>query len=393
MPSSKIPFSRWIPYLIFGFVVLLAIALILPAIEMQREKARRSTDKNNLKQLGLALHNYHDTYQTLPPGGVFGEDNTDYLGWYTSALPYIDSAPLYHWFDLDYPWTDPLNTYFYNLEMSVALNPKIPQKFTIEGKGLIHYSANVRLFHRNSSVSFDDIDGTTQTWMMINTFADWREWGSPSNWHDLDWPLEGSQGPLGWWGGGVHALFADGHVEMIAPDVNQSVLESYRSGAPEVPKADQKTIPHKTTYRERPFKRNDSGRLLPEEEDGPSILTFGDRNGRLAAFVSGILSNAISNRGFNHNDLRHLLSKDADVRVLRVGLILDDEVANILLSTTRLECLDVDLIDLSDEGIADFKKLKSLIILKGMVRPEMFEKLHEELPDLELRLKKTSELD
>jgi prepilin-type N-terminal cleavage/methylation domain-containing protein/prepilin-type processing-associated H-X9-DG protein len=82
-------------------IIAVLIALLLPAVQQAREAARRTQCKNNLKQIGLALHNYEGTFGRLPPGnfGGMGTCNDDGLAWPFSILPYLDQAPLYNQID------------------------------------------------------------------------------------------------------------------------------------------------------------------------------------------------------------------------------------------------------------------------------------------------------
>ncbi len=83
-------------------IIAILIALLLPAVQQAREAARRTQCKNNLKQIGLALHNYHDVYQALPSGSIvlLNAAGTAYNGhgwtWHASLLPFIDQAPMYN---------------------------------------------------------------------------------------------------------------------------------------------------------------------------------------------------------------------------------------------------------------------------------------------------------
>jgi type II secretory pathway pseudopilin PulG len=79
-------------------VLVILLALFLPAIVNTRPKSRRSACKNNLKQLGLALHNYHDSANTIPPGWIGPNANGTFMGWgwQTMLLPGLDQQPLYN---------------------------------------------------------------------------------------------------------------------------------------------------------------------------------------------------------------------------------------------------------------------------------------------------------
>lgn len=78
-------------------IIAVLIALLLPAVQQARESARRSQCKNNLKQLGLAFHNYHDVYNTLPLGWFqnFCNNGSGHWSWAARLLPYMDQAARY----------------------------------------------------------------------------------------------------------------------------------------------------------------------------------------------------------------------------------------------------------------------------------------------------------
>jgi len=98
-------------------IIAILIALLLPAVQQAREAARRTQCKNNIKQISLALHNYHDTANQFPIGsncadGVTGVANscgTNFrhanwgTTWAISLLPYIDQAPLFNQWDSRFP--------------------------------------------------------------------------------------------------------------------------------------------------------------------------------------------------------------------------------------------------------------------------------------------------
>jgi len=83
-------------------IIAILIALLLPAVQQAREAARRSQCQNNMKQIGLAMHNYHDTHGVFPPGYsvsyTSGSPNltNESWGWPAFLLPFLDQSPLYN---------------------------------------------------------------------------------------------------------------------------------------------------------------------------------------------------------------------------------------------------------------------------------------------------------
>ena len=94
-------------------IIAVLIALLLPAVQQAREAARRSQCKNNLKQLGLALHNYHDTSSIFPisyqSNGGWNETTSKSVSWLYGILPYIDQAPLFNSADTKQVWSATIN--------------------------------------------------------------------------------------------------------------------------------------------------------------------------------------------------------------------------------------------------------------------------------------------
>src|SRR5262249_28339082 len=103
MARRKLLGFTLIELLVVIAIIAVLIALLLPAVQQAREAARRSQCKNNLKQYGLALHNYHDIYGQFAPGGDTQWWNSSFVGWQARILPQIDQAPIYNQLNFSLP--------------------------------------------------------------------------------------------------------------------------------------------------------------------------------------------------------------------------------------------------------------------------------------------------
>ena len=107
-------------------IIGVLIALLLPAVQKVREAANRSTCQNNLKQLGLALQNYHNDQNCFPPGHTTGAGAPNH-GWIVRILPYIELDNLHKLYHFEVNWDDPLND-----STNPAINPNQLNQYRIK---------------------------------------------------------------------------------------------------------------------------------------------------------------------------------------------------------------------------------------------------------------------
>lgn len=127
-------------------IIGILVALLLPAIQAAREAARRSQCGNNMKQLGIALHNYHDTHGVFPPGVIANTLNSSMgapnafpgaMSWMPLLLPFMEQAPLYE--EL-LPWMSTRNSMHFpsNIMNSVVPSLMCPSDPAAPKTGVIH---------------------------------------------------------------------------------------------------------------------------------------------------------------------------------------------------------------------------------------------------------------
>ncbi|WP_010583831.1 DUF1559 family PulG-like putative transporter [Schlesneria paludicola] len=211
-------------------VVILATLLIgsvlFPYLQKVREAARRMQTRNNLKQIGLALHNYHDTCGCLPPGGVFSSDREAFHGWMSSILPFLDSSPWYNSIDFNKPWDSSLNAGLF-LKHHRTYENLGDERLPADGRDFApaHFAANAHLMSANSCVRFTHIDHLEQVMLAAELAGTFVPWGCPYNWMQLE-NLDSHPATFCHvHGAGSHFLFADGHVEFVHRDISPDILK------------------------------------------------------------------------------------------------------------------------------------------------------------------------
>lgn len=129
-PRRRLAFTL-IELLVVIAIIAVLIALLLPAVQQAREAARRTQCKNNLKQIGLALFNYEETYQQFPMCGLWYGDSAGNVvngtGWGQAILPFLDQGTVYNAFDQSQAiWSGTVNQKLIATPLSVFMCPSVP---------------------------------------------------------------------------------------------------------------------------------------------------------------------------------------------------------------------------------------------------------------------------
>jgi hypothetical protein len=197
--------------------------MLYPAVGRVREAAARTQSANNLKQIALAMHNYHATYGSLPPAAIYSPTGKPLLSWRVAILPFIEQNNLYRLFKLDEPWDSPNNKPLLGYVVRTYQFPKdigLPPDHTIyrvfEGPGTA-FEGRRRLTLREFT------DGTSNTVLVVE--ADQGvPWTKPDELpFDPNQPVAPIQGHFA---GGFQAALADGSIKLITKNTSERTLRS-----------------------------------------------------------------------------------------------------------------------------------------------------------------------
>lgn len=218
--KSRVTFLRVL--LGLAIVFILAALLIPPVTRGGGEVRRRTQCKNNLKQIALALHNYADNYDALPPAYTVDADGRPLHSWRTLILPFVEQQDLYKRIDLAKPWDDPANAEALKTVPHVYRCPSatLPPGFT-SYLGIVGANA---CFHPTAPRAFSEItDGTSETLMVIEVAQEHAvHWMAPQDASEEMVLNFGHDGKLAHTGG-TQAAFADGHVQFLYENLDTEI--------------------------------------------------------------------------------------------------------------------------------------------------------------------------
>ena len=200
-------------------------SFLAPAVGKLREAAARAKAQNNLKQIGLAMHNYHDTNNGFPPAAIVDKKGKPMLSWRVMILPYIEQDALYREFKLDEPWDSDHNKKLIEKMPAVYQVPNAVTK-----PGHTHYRSfvgNGAVLDLINQTQIQGItDGSSNTWLVAET-EEGVPWTKPD---DVEFDPKKDLPAMGkFFQGGFNVVYCDGSVR-------------YYRVVPKQAKADRKSV-------------------------------------------------------------------------------------------------------------------------------------------------------
>ncbi len=203
--------------------------LLLPTHGGSPGAGRRMQCSNHLKQIGLALQNYHDTYGCFPPAYFADASGKPTHSWRVLLLPFMEQKPLYDKYRFDEPWDGPHNRF---LHQEIVTTYACPSRSTRQSKNETSYVAVIgptTLWPGTQSTRLSDVtDGTSNTLMVVEMANSGIHWMEP---RDLDLAtmslaVNSSPGPSI---SSPHpsvamAVFADGHTQAISKNTPVEIV-------------------------------------------------------------------------------------------------------------------------------------------------------------------------
>ena len=374
---------------VVGCVILL-LGVCLPAVQKARNAARKTQSKNNLKQLGLGLHNYHDVYGSFPLGTTQDSDGNPLHGWLTMCYPFVESSPLYSMVFQNRPWDHPINEQLFRPPMPFVVMPDANQSPTVDGFSVTHYMGNPNVFHRVATVSLSDLPGgSTNCWLVGEVSGNYQPWGYQFNWRPISLPFNSGDGAFGRpTGDGVQICLTDGSVTFLTNDVDSKIVTLLADAGP-VSDLEFTRIPNRvlnpglrpegvwqTTEvllleSQEPYGYDLKSYVAIDQQDNVGMISFGfpAKGGRPRLTSEHI---ALLQKRFP--SARRLLAREWSVA---------ESDVEILTGFAQLETLIVGRLELSNDAIFQLRSLRQLMYFAGCATDQQQAAIARILPNVE----------
>ena len=203
------------------------IALLLPAVQAARGAARRSSSLNNMKQLALAVHNYHDVYNALPPAVVTDADGVPLYSGRVLLLPFLEQSHVFDQWDKSQPWDSEANKPLAQMMIPTFRDPADtgPPNQT----SYLFVTGTGTMFEVGQKLDFSKItDGTSNTLMFVEVKNSGTSWAQPG-----DFDADRFQTlPAGNHRAGNNVAFADGSVRSLPANTPIRAAATRNGGEP-----------------------------------------------------------------------------------------------------------------------------------------------------------------
>jgi hypothetical protein len=201
-------------------ITMASAGLLLPAVQKTRNASARIQSSNNLKQIGLAMHDYHDTYRGFPAAAIVDKKRKKLLSWRVAILPFIEQDNLYKQFKLDEPWDSDHNKKLIPIMPKIYADPRQPSSDPTKGETYykVFVGKNAGFDWVQGRVITRVIDGTSNT-IMVAAGGDPVVWTKPDDFEfdplDEKAKLPELVKPFDT----LLTLFMDGSVRTINPEI------------------------------------------------------------------------------------------------------------------------------------------------------------------------------
>jgi type II secretory pathway pseudopilin PulG len=208
---------------IIGIIGLLGACLIPNLRRCAREAARRMQCSNNLKQIGLALQNYHDDHHSLPPAYIADSNGKPIHSWRVLILPYLERKALYDKYSFDEPWDGPNNSKLHDEIVHVFCCPSRPGQQTKTQTSYVAVVGASTAWPDDKAISLADIkDGTSNTVVVVEMEKSGIHWMEPRDLNFDQIPMavnpQNGRGISSDHPGVAMAVFLDGHTYALTKD-------------------------------------------------------------------------------------------------------------------------------------------------------------------------------